>query len=260
MVGYEFESQPVEHWLTKSPGGDLWWVSSEYPDSRIGPIESARNVIHILGPSANPKEFFGQLSLMLLRLPVLESMTNPFKEYAYSESYNVDNAPISSPSFSPESTSIGSSFNDEELESEYLRGQLRRCQEVLYSLEQAAVAGEKNAQLQAQIEYQKHQIADLEDQFRSLSSNRPRVVELMEQITQSVQQTGSDPDTMFFIQNQVNTVKQEYSKVQPNQHIVSASIGATVVVGERLGGEIVKPELVSELASFAPSVIATRGI
>ncbi len=250
MVGYEFECEPIHRWITKTTGSELWWVNPSHPDSaRISPFEVARKVMYIEGTNATPEVFFGQLALMLLRLPVLESMNISFTNYTE----------IPDPATSTIGSMPGGSLmSDDEIENEYLRSQIRRCQEVLHSLEQAAGAGETNLQLQAQIEYQKRQITDLEDQFRDLSSSRPQVVELMGQIINYAQLASIDPGTMSFLQSQINAVREEFGKTQPNQHIVSASIDATVVVADRLGSKAVKPELVRELASFAPSV-TTRG-
>jgi hypothetical protein len=151
-------------------------------------------------------------------------------------------------------------LSDDYLEREYLQDKLRRCQEVLHGLGQLTVAGEKNLSLQIenQIEYQKRQIARLEDQLRQLSTNKPRVVKLMDQVIKSASHSA-DASTISFLKSQVDAVKKEYEQEAPNQHIVSAAIGATIVLAERLGADVVELDVLNELISFAPST-SVKGV
>jgi hypothetical protein len=75
---------------------------------------------------------------------------------------------------------------------------------------------------------------------------------LMQRITRAAQRARLDTSTMSFLRSQVNTVKKEYRTPTPNQHVVSAAIGATLLMAERLGASVVQPELVRELAALAP--------
>ena len=244
MVGYELESEYINNWLTISSEKQLWWVSPNPPqDERFQDIQRARTIKLIDGPNATCEEFFGQLSLMLLRLPILESMTKAIDDL---ESTNV--------SLSFQGILSETQLSDEYLEREYLQDKLRHCQEVLHGLGQLTVAGEKNLSLQIenQIEYQKRQIARLEDQLRQLSTNKPRVVKLMDQVINSASHSA-DAGTISFLKSQVDAVKKEYEHEEPNQHIVSAAIGATIVLAERLGTDVVELDVLNELISFAPS-------
>jgi len=243
VVGYQFESEPLNQWLSQTAGREIWWVSPDDPDpARIGPIDATQRVIRIHGPSAQPDAVFGHLDLMLLRLPAVESMTRPLEQYG--DSLEVG-------SYASGSTGIAA-WSDDDVAAEYIRGQLRRCREVLYSLESAVTPGDVNPQLRAQIEYQRRQIAELEDRLRALKVFRPRVVELVEQFAEAAERADLDSDTLGYLRSQVKAIKNEYARDAPNQHVMSAAIGATVVLAERLCPEIASSELVRELLSFAP--------
>ena len=249
MVGYLFESGPVNRWLRWTPGV-LWWVSEEPPDpQQIGPFAEKRKVIRVHGENARPEALFGQLGYLLQRRPVLKLRTDAEQALVEpSPERRLDAEPLV-PKRIP-----GDDYSD----AEYLQGQLRRSQGALYSLQQSAIPGEKNAHIQAQIDYQRRQIAELEDQLRGLSESRERVLVLMRQVRDSARDARTDPNAVSFLQNQVETVSAEYRRDPPSQLIVSASVDATVVLAERLGPDVVRPELVHELASFAPSASAKR--
>jgi hypothetical protein len=167
-------------------------------------------------------------------------MARPLKDYSYS-SFEV-----------PGSTGV---LDDDQVEEVYLRDQIKQCQAELYSLIRTSALGQKDPQTETQIEYQRHQLIQLEDQLRTLSSSKPRIFQLIDQITHAIEQIGTDPSTLSFLWSQVNAVESEYNKQEPNQHIVSASIGAMVSLAERLGAEAVDPQAVRTLASFVPSTL-----
>lgn len=149
MVGYEFECKPISRWLTKPTDGLLWWVGDgDRYSKQMSSIQSARHVIYIDELSTNLETIFGKLVLMLLRMPILEAMSTSFEDYAAS--------------LSPGGISSKISPSEDELEVEYLRGQLQRSQEILYGLRQGIASGKKSVALQNQIEYQERQIAELE--------------------------------------------------------------------------------------------------
>lgn len=246
IVGYEFESKPVNDWLAKISEGELWWVAPNRPDQQqIDPIEQRVWVHHINGPSAEPDaffgDFFGELALRLLRLPFQQSMAKPFEAY-----------------WSFEVLDSISALNEDQLEEQYLSDQIRRCQAELHSLARTVALGHKDPQIEAQIDYQRDQLIKLEDQLRNLSSSKRRIPQLVDQISSALERAEIDPDTLSFLQTQVNTLKYEYSKDEANQHIVSASIGAMVSLAERLGTRAVDPQVVSTLASFAPSTLVVQ--
>jgi len=260
MVDYKFETPLLHHWLNSYRKRELWWVSAE--PERQNDIQSwGEDIAYIDGELGKPQEFFSQLALRLLRLPALQSQRQA-SDFSLQREMNQSAEPAPAIELLPE---------DETVLAEDLRGQIRRVQASLYSLEQKASPDERPASLQAQIDYQKQQIVVLEDRLRSLSSSKPRLLELLETFTASLQVALDDPNTeqlvsdatVKFLRNQYYAVKEQYSTSTPNQQIISAAVGAAAILAERLyvelGSDVVKPEEVRDLASFVPTM-ATRGL
>jgi hypothetical protein len=144
---------------------------------------------------------------------------------------------------------------------EPLRAQLAQSRETLARLERQRLdRGESDVQLQVQIAYQQDQIAQLEGQL--LSVMKDRVVGLIKDIersvVQSVQSDQVEPGVLSFLQGQRIEVEKQYGQQQPNQDILVAAMGATVLLGERLGDEVVDQRLVRDLASFVPGAMVRR--
>jgi len=246
MVGYEFESEPVTGWLARgyesvwSHEPTLWWVSAERPAwEQLGPIEESRRIQYVDGDGAAPEVFFSRL------LYTLEDMAKPGT--AGTQESFLQKGKV---------TDYGAEFSD----ANYLRQQIRRNQQVLYGLGQRAIPGEKNVQLEAQIEYQRGVVTVLEDQLRGLTENKSRLLEVMYEVRNSAGRSKVDPATIEFLNSQIHTVAQQYDSPRPNQDIVSASVSATLVLTNRLGPKVVDPALSRELASFVPSSPVGRAL
>jgi hypothetical protein len=241
MVGYELESPLVTEWLAYVPG-QLWWVAEQRPPAdEVAAIERIRDIRYVDGPGATPQAFFGQLAMLLLQMPSVNLLASP------------DATPTlaSQPDGQPADTSPPD--DEEAFEREYVRGQLRRAEELLRRLEQLAAAGPANERLNKQLEYQKDVVADLEARLRTLGGERERVLELLDKIRDGAVR-GREPDTALqFLRDQVEAVRGQYREGVPDEAVVSAIISATLVIGDRLG---VDRELLRELGDFAPS--ATR--
>jgi hypothetical protein len=203
------------------------------PGQQIESIEESRQIVHVHGESARPEVFFGQL-LYLLEQAGRASV--PAKAKAPLHKGGEDQPrPI-----------------EEYSDAEYLREQVRRSQQILYGLQQRIIPGEGDQYLGAQIAYQRHTIAKLEDQLRGLAESRERLLKLATQVNDAVQQARQvDPRTKNFVDNQLGTITDEFSRDEPNQDIVSASTSTMVVLAERVGPEVVDSDVVRELASFA---------
>jgi molecular chaperone GrpE (heat shock protein) len=258
MVGYKFESPLLNRWLSSYQKRELWWVSSDKPTEQDDIQSWGEDIASIDGEVGKPEEFFSQLALRLLRLPVLQSQ----RQTADSSLEGFLGA-----SAEPAEVLLP---EDDEVLAEDLRGQIRRVQASLYSLEQKASPDDRPASLQAQIDYQKQQIVLLEDKLRSLSTSKPQLLQLLESLTNNLQVALDDPKielisgaTVSFLRNQYEAVKEQYSAGVPNQQIISAAVGAAAILAERLyvelGEQVVKREDVRSLASFVPTT-ATRGI
>src|SRR6185369_270082 len=174
MVGYKFENAKVNDWLgsTSSNRDRLWWVSQE--DRHQDVMVWAPQVAFIEGDIARPEQFFGQLVLRL-RQPALATLGQSFKEYA--KSFGIDvNFDIDEPAKEAEDPGVEASTVLE------LRDTINRLQTVLFSQEQAASSGDPPLNVQAQIRYQKRQIARVEDKLRAQPECQKRILELLDQI------------------------------------------------------------------------------
>ena len=248
MVGYEFESQPLNKWLAWTRG-NLWWISPEEPEPRLlDQIGVSRSYRSLHGEQAYPESFFGQLAYILLRRPIKSSLS-PEKYQASALEKGLTDVDEALADLD------ASEFSDDE----YLQDQLWRSRALLQNLEQATTPGERNLQIQAQINYQRRKVTDLEDQLRGLDDTRLRVLDLLQKVQAGVAKLGpDDPNIENFLQSQVRTIRREYRRSQPNQSIISAAISSVVVLVERLGAGVVEPATLEELASLAPSSLARR--
>jgi hypothetical protein len=246
MVGYEFESEPLNQWLSWVPG-ELWWVSAEAPDDeRMEPIQERRRMNWVRGDRARPELFFGHLAWFLPRQPGQgEAPPGP---------------PVTE-SQSPAAQGEGAAADDYS-DVAYLEAQLQRSQALLKTLEGAQTPAEKNVQLELQIEYQRRQVAVLEEQLRNLEPYRTRVLDLVGRLRQSLerasQQETVEEDAAAYLASQIESIEQQYRQENPNQAVVSAAISATVVLVERLDAEVIDAQAVEELAGYAPSVLGRR--
>jgi hypothetical protein len=241
MVGYEFESPLVTEWLAYVPG-KLWWVAEQRPPAReVAAVGRMRDIRYVDGPSATPQAFFGELAMLLLQMPSLNLLRAP--EATPTLASRADGRPAdTSP---PE--------DEAAFEREYLRGQLRRSEELLRRLEQLVGAGPGNERLNRQLEYQKDLVADLEARLRTLGGERERVLGLLDEISESATRGRESDTAVQFLRDQVEAVRGQYGGRAPDEAVVSAILSATLVIGDRLG---VDRKLLRRLAEFAPT--ATR--
>ena len=144
------------------------------------------------------------------------------------------------------------STTEERLEREYLFGQLQRSRGILRTLQQSLAPGENDIQLWNQILYQRKFTNHIEDRFRGLPSNRGRIIQSMNRIAEAAHGSGVDLRTSDYLKSLACIAEEEFQRDRTDHDIVSAAIGAAVIVAERLGEEIVKPALRRELDSFAP--------
>ena len=238
MVGYELESPPVTEWLAYVPG-ELWWVAEERPPAdAVSAIDRVRDIRYVDGPSGNPLGFFGGLSMRLLQMPTVNFLEAPAETLK---------APGSSEGL-PDTTPPD---DDAEFEREFVRGQLRRAEELLRRLEQQVAAGTTNERLERQLAYQKDVVAELEARFRTVGDDRSRVLGLLDAISGAAEKAEGPDTTAAFLRQQVDAARSQYGSSHPDEAVVSAVIGATLVIGDRLG---VDRGLLRELAQFAPSL------
>jgi len=230
-------------------------------------------VRRIAGESAQTQVFFEQLAWLLLRSPAQNSLTVAMNAALY-ELKGLDSAGVSGEDGMIAAGSPGAGSKDvgpaggespgetEISDAAYMETQLQRSRAVLLALKQSQTPGEKDQQLELQIEYQRQQIVELEARLREIQPNRDRLLDLMKTVRRSVNAAARkeyvDPNAASFMRKQVSAIQGEYRRETPNQSIVAAAIGATVVLAERLGAEVVDPAVVQQLAAYAPSTVGGR--
>jgi hypothetical protein len=145
-----------------------------------------------------------------------------------------------------------------------LQREILRSQSMLTSLSQEALPGARSPETQAQIQYQKKRLSSLEDRLRLLPDVKPRVFEIVDRILASIRDvaptasssTGLD-GIVAYVERESETLKRELSGDAPNGSIVSASLGATLTVADRLytefGESAVKVNDLRALAALVPT-------
>jgi hypothetical protein len=117
-------------------------------------------------------------------------------------------------------------------------------------------------QRQEEIAQRRRRIRELEDELRALPDTQREILELLDRIQQSVAEAEQridgtsrvDPGAVKYLTSQLSTLRDQYAGGQPNAHIVSAALGAALVLLERLGPSVINPQDVQALAAFGPSL------
>lgn len=262
MVGYQFESPPLEEFL-RGTTGDIWWVSPEHPGvDTMTLLQQAHTLRYIEGANAQPENFFGLLNILVNRppIPAAQSSPNPNAQSRGLESMVADATDsefIDDHANSP--SAYATPLSSGTVEEYYLYTQLQRSQTELSSLKQQLVTSDKsNDQLQVQIDYERRQIAQLEDRLRTLVYSGEEVIAAVKAVAMMVRHKSQDVGTISFMRKQVNTVTAEYGREQPNQAVIGAAIGATVLLAERLAPDVVDGELLAKLLPMTPSAMTRR--
>jgi hypothetical protein len=244
VVGYERESPGIDKALHAQSGGTIWWVSETAIDPTLqSTLEAVRAVNVIDGPEASPQRLFGTLWTLLSRLP--DAAGSGYD-------HSVDQQTLDS--VVPGETDPNLPSTD--LEHDVLRASLARAKDELERLRQSSPPG-ANPNIDAQIDYQRAQIASLEDQVRI--RQKDKIQSLLNDILGRARTGSLDPATLAFLEQEANLVESQFPLSSPNQDIISASIAAIAVLSARLGPLVAPPESVRELSSFAPSELG-RGL
>jgi MoxR-like ATPase len=64
-----------------------------------------------------------------------------------------------------------------------------------------------------------------------------------------------DAETRAYLLSQLAAVRSQFGAAAPNPHVVSAALGAVLVVADRLGPTVLNPQDVRALAGFSPSTL-----
>lgn len=253
MVGHSPGEGPVDGWLAHAPHRELWWISAADgpPPAAIG---AWSNDVHVLsGDLGRPQIFFQQLALRLLRAPEASEAETPADDPAQDMNAGLESV-----------RQMGAANREADSLVDTLQREILRSQSVLTSLSQEGLPGARSPETQAQIQYQKKRLSSLEDRLRLLPDVKPRVLELVDRILTSIR--GVDSSTIAssglagvaaYVERETDTLKRELGTDTPNQPIVSASLGATLTIADRLytefGESIVKASDLRALAALVPT-------
>jgi SIR2-like protein len=224
VVGHIPGDDPVDRFFVQAPDRELWWVN-EQDASEVSLMGWALKIQKLHGEIGRPQVFFPQLALRL------STTVDDVETRAQHDTASV------------------------------LLGEILRNQSALYSLDQEFLPSSRPLQVQTQIVYQKQQISRLEDKLRSLPDVKPHLFKIVNKILTGIQSSDLEPnkkkEVSHFLTSQIDTLKEELDKPDPNELIVSASLGAAVTLADRISTElkqsVFKREDLQELASFAPS-------
>lgn len=238
IVGYEGESQPLNSWLARTPG-EVWWVSPDPPQAI-----SAANPRWL---QLQPTDFFAALAARLLTLRGPVASSGP-------------PSPAQGRNLKPGTGLPG--LPDRPTEQALLLQEIDRLKSEALGLEQIAPGTGNVLQRHEQIAQRRRRIRELEDQLRELPETRATILELLDRVHQSVTEAEHqideamrvDPVTTQYFAGQVNTLREQYTGGQPNAHVVSAALGAALVLAERLGPSVIDPQDVQALAAFGPTL------
>jgi len=249
IVGYEGESQPVNDWLARSPG-DVWWVCTQLTDGVTLPTNAKWLQL-------SPVDFFGALAarLLTLRAPVAAPSAARHRARSAALESAVD-GPL-------ESAVAFSAPPPEPSEYQLLHQEIERLRSEARSLEQPASDSGTALQRQEQAAQRRRRIRELEDQLRALPAARDQILQLLDRVQQSVAEAEHpadesvplDPATREYFAGQMQTLREQYKSGQPNPHVVSAALGAALVLAERLGPSVIDPQDAQELAAFGPTIV-----
>ena len=252
MVGHSPGEGPVDGWLAHAPHRELWWISADDGPAPAAVGAWSDDLHELTGDLGRPQIFFQQLALRLLRAPEASEAGTPAQDL--SRDLNAGLASMRQMGAAPESDSLVDT----------LQREILRSQSMLMSLSQEGLPGARSPETQAQIQYQKKRLSALEDRLRLLPDVKPRVLELVDRILTSIR--GVDSSTIAssglagvaaYVERETDTLKRELGTDTPNQSIVSASLGATLTIADRLytefGESIVKASDLRALAALVPT-------
>lgn len=230
VVGYEFESPGLEDWLRSLDGGELWWVSSTGPGDAASRIGWRGEWHTVTGEATTPETFFGQLSLLLIHLP------RPSDAYPETE--------MTSPA-------------DDELDALYAQGRLGQANLVKRSIEQRLTSSGADPAAAAQLAAQDDEITRLQQESsvptrrgagpsrdapplappppppaaslaRQAADLMDRFSDLRRRLEPLVRDAAApvDADTLAFVDGQIDALRREATKQEPNAVVVAGASAA----------------------------------
>jgi phosphoglycolate phosphatase-like HAD superfamily hydrolase len=245
IAGYEGESAPLNDWLARA-SAEVWWTDAQPP---TGVIPSSGMRWLPLGAA----DLFTALAARLLTLRATSSPPPRGSEPVARGLEAFESKPSGAVRIEP--------ALPQPTEHELLIQEIARLKSETLALGQAGGTGSP-LQRQEESAQRRRRIRELEDQLRALPDAQFEILALLDRIQHSVNEAAArtdgatrvDPATGDYLTSELSTVRTQYAGGQPNADIVSAALGAALVVLERLGPSAVNPQDVQALAAFGPSL------
>ncbi len=234
VVGHDLADppQPIDGWLTRRSVGELWWVQPGPDHDRLEALASGRDVALIEREDrATPDGFFGRLSLHLIRLPALD---------AADALLGRDEAVLS----------------EDELETEFVKGQLLKSRAVTYGLQAQRIPGVADPSLGTKLAYEQSLQANLESRLRSTQDPPPALLaEAARVLDQIVAEAEVVPEVktsvVSFLDSQARAVADEITAEDPDPGVIGGAIAAADALCRSSLGGVISPDTTAEIASLA---------
>ena len=230
MVGYEAESGPLNEWLARARSG-FWWVDEE--PSRI-PMDPT----HVRWVPLGVSDFFATLAPQLFTLRTMNAAAR---------------APTRGQTAPPEATAVPAEISERDSATRDRPPEGGRASPSL-----ATSASTTPVQRQEQAAERLRRIRELEDRLRAHPDVRGDLLELLVRIERAV----DDVDDAAPVDAETRATAiaagcrpEPNRAASPNPHVVSAALGAVLVVADRLGPTVLNPQDIRALAGFGPSTL-----
>jgi hypothetical protein len=217
VVGYESESQEINPWFVKN-SGQVWWIAEN--TSASGNILSQLPNPHVLdGKYASPSWFFQHLSHLVVT-----------SQFASWEGGGDDVPPLNLDRKAA------------------LKSEIEKARNALGNL---LLVSTPSPELEAQMTYQRDWVAKMERELAALEGSTVETPVFV--IDRILADFKYDPkDTLgATLGQQLNLLREEWSKPEPRMKIVSSVLGSTIMLGEQLG---LSPQSIESLRSLPVNV------
>jgi hypothetical protein len=221
MVGYEYESPAFQRWLSTARGdSDLWWAN-EKPFDRS--FDWPGQMHELDGDATRIETLFGQLSLLLIRLPTIGLLDK--------------------------SDRANSPPDDEWLDRQYVQNQLQQVRVVKRAIEASTPGTGSDPAVASQLAYQREEIGRLEGELRSPANVVNQLLgrfKVAQSQLHRLAEDGSssvDPESLSFIDSQIQALENELTKATPNRLLLAAAEGALQAIESQSG--IAAPDMTS---------------
>jgi hypothetical protein len=235
VVGHDLGDppQPIDSWLARRKGGELWWVHPGPERVRVEALALDKDVVLIEGEDrATPDAFFGRLSLHLLRLPALDAADA------------LEGRPEAA-------------MSEDELETEFVKGKLLKSRAVTYGLQAQRIPGVEDPVVGTQLAYEQSLQAELETKLRWAQQPPPDLLTEAAQVLDRMVLEASQAiplvrtSVVSFLDSQAKAVANEIAAPNPDPGVVAGAVAAADTVCRSSLGSVISQDTTADIASVA---------